>query len=52
MEATTPMGSRRTMLVWPATYSAAALPLKQRAAPAKKRKQSTIAGISSARTRA
>src|SRR5213595_3895639 len=44
---TTPSGSRRTMLVNPCMYSPAALPSRMRAAPAKKRMQSTIGGISS-----
>src|SRR5690606_10640174 len=47
-----PTGSRRIMLVWPARYSLAAAPPMQRAAPAKNRKQSAIAGISSPNARA
>ena len=43
---TTPMGSRRIMLVCPSIYSPPAA-CRQRAAPAKKRKQSTTAGSSS-----
>ena len=45
--ATTPTGSRRIMLVKPGRYSPATAPVMQRAAPAKKRNTSTIAGISS-----
>jgi hypothetical protein len=41
------MGSRRTNEVNPDMYSAAALPSRVRAAPAKKRIWSTIGGISS-----
>src|SRR5438309_5565740 len=41
------MGSRRSMLVKPVMYSPVARPSSSRAAPAKKRKQSTIGGISS-----
>jgi xylose isomerase len=35
IDATTPTGSRRIMLVWPARYSPASVPPRQRAAPAK-----------------
>src|SRR5215510_7515669 len=47
MEATTPMGSRRIMLVKPGRYSPAIEPVIARHAPAKKRNTSAIAGISS-----
>lgn len=47
MEATTPTGSRRIIEVCPSRYSPAAIPGRQRAAPAKKRKTSAMAGISS-----
>ena len=47
IEPTIPTGSRRTIDVKPGMYSAAALPGMTRPAPAKKRRQSTIAGISS-----
>src|SRR5689334_23699409 len=43
----TPMGSRRIMLVKPGRYSPAIAPCIARAAPAKKRNTSAIAGISS-----
>src|SRR3989338_5971211 len=49
MLAITPTGSRRIIDVCPAIYSPAIAPCCQRTAPAKKRKQSTIAGISSPR---
>src|SRR3954467_4186686 len=49
MEATTPTGSRRIMLVKPARYSPATAPCIARQAPAKKRNTSAIAGISSFR---
>ena len=42
-----PTGSRRIIEVWPARYSPAIGPCWQRTAAAKKRQQSTIAGISS-----
>ncbi len=45
------MGSRLIIDVWPATYSPATLPCMLRTAPAKKRKQSEMAGISSCNTR-
>src|SRR6478735_164716 len=47
MDAITPMGSRRIMLVKPGRYSPATAPCIARAAPAKKRNTSAIAGISS-----
>src|SRR5919205_237204 len=47
----TPTGSRRIQDVWPAMYSAAALPPRLRAAPAKDRILSTIGGDSSPRVR-
>ncbi len=47
MDATTPTGSRRMSEVWPARYSLAALPSMTRAAPAKKRRLSTMAVTSS-----
>src|SRR5512137_1727246 len=47
MEATTPIGSRRIMLVKPARYSPATAPVIVRHAPAKNRNTSAIAGISS-----
>ena len=50
MEATTPIGSRRTIEVWPSMYSPATGPCMLRTAPAKKRKQSATAGTSSLRT--
>ena len=43
----TPIGSRRTKLVWSFMYSPADLPSRTRAAPAKNRSWSTIGGISS-----
>jgi len=39
MEATTPTGSRRIMLVMPGSNSPATAPVRQRAAPAKKAEQ-------------
>src|SRR5580658_2904818 len=48
MEPTTPTGSRRMRLVWPARYSPAARPCGARHTPAKKRNTSAIDGISSA----
>ncbi len=47
MPATMPRGSRRIIEVYPSTYSAADLPSRFRAAPAKKRRVSDIAGGSS-----
>src|ERR1041384_4374674 len=47
MEATTPTGSRRIMLVKPGRYSPDTAPLMLRQAPAKKRNTSAMAGISS-----
>ena len=41
------MGSRRMKEVWSSMYSPADLPSSTRAAPAKKRKWSTVGGISS-----
>ena len=48
----TPTASRRAKDVYPSMYSPAALPSRQRAAPAKKRRLSTITGISSLATAA
>ena len=50
MEATTPTESRRIIEVWPGRYSPASMPCGTLTAPAKKRKQSTMAGISSRST--
>src|SRR6185503_2446841 len=47
MEAITPMGSRRIMLVKPGRYSPATAPCMARQAPAKNRNTSAMAGISS-----
>src|SRR3954468_13966019 len=47
MDAITPMGSRRIMLVKPGRYSPATEPVSTRAAPAKNRNTSAMAGISS-----
>ena len=47
MSPATPIGSRRTIEVYPAMYSPALRPSRVRAAPAKNRRLSTIGGISS-----
>lgn len=46
MEPTTPIASRRTYEVWSPSYSAADLPSRWRAAPAKKEVLSTVPGTS------
>src|SRR5437899_2119325 len=50
MPTVTPRGSRRIMLVNPRSYSPADLPSRMRAAPAKKRRLSTMNGMSAADT--